>query len=169
MMANMDVKLGYHYLVLGAPRVRKGQDPVYTGEGAWAISAPAKTRNPDLAVAFLRMMCTEQAHREWCKIYHGQSTTAWKPMAGTFDHFEIRDPNDWNVRCAKVFQTQISPRTRYYGQEYGYDSELETAVAAACSEVRTGKKDSAQACKDIQVAAEKQHKQWQDDLKKATG
>lgn len=159
--------LGYHYEMSGAPKVN-GKDPLFIGEAGWGFSAPKTAKNPDVAVAFLQMMATPEGQREYSKIYGGLISSS-KSLASKFDWFKDPSPDSPNVKAAKVMVEALLPNTVYYGEQFGYASQVDEACAAECAEVRQGKKTAAQGIKDLQARLEAQYKQYQDDLKKLGG
>jgi ABC-type glycerol-3-phosphate transport system substrate-binding protein len=158
-------KLGYHYELSGAPRVKPGQDPLFVGQGGWGFSGLTKAKHPDVAMAFLKMMATKQAQIEYAKIYGGLMFFAWHDLVTDTARFADPSPTSPNVKAAAVM-SQLLPRTVYYGEGFGYYSPVGNAVGAAAQGVREGKLTSAAAVKQIQAQCEAQYKQYLTDLQK---
>jgi ABC-type glycerol-3-phosphate transport system substrate-binding protein len=158
-------KLGYTYYMAGAPKVRPPELPIFCGEGGWGFVALKQAKHPELAIEFLRMMCTFEAQQEYCKIYGGQPNTAWKGLIGVYDHFVDPNPEGPLVWVAKVFQEHLGPQTKYYGERFGSVAEINNAIVEACAEVRQRRMTSAEAVKLIQERSEAQYKEYVKQVK----
>ena len=156
--------LGYNYELTGAPKVN-GKDPLFIGEGGWGFSAPKNAKNQDISVAFLQMMATPEGQKEYSKIYGGIISST-RSLAGQFDWFKDPSPDSPNVKAGKIMLDALLPNTIYYGEQFGYASEIDAAVAAVAGEVRQGKFTAAQGAKELQTRFEAQYKQYEDDIKK---
>ncbi|MBA3946743.1 MAG: extracellular solute-binding protein [Herpetosiphonaceae bacterium] len=157
--------LGYHFELAGAPRVKPGVDPLFIGEGGWGFAAPAKSKHPDVSLKFLQMMCTEEGQMAYAQIYSGLLGYAWAGFKNDTKRFKNDNPNNPNVKASK-FYTGLLSQTQYYGEGYGYISQIEKAGGDTCSLVRQGKIDSATAVKQFQDLCEAQYKQFLEDSKK---
>ncbi|MHB1293834.1 MAG: extracellular solute-binding protein [Anaerolineae bacterium] len=163
--ADINVKEGFNWRSVAQPRPRAGVDPLFVGEGCWGMTSPAEVPHPDLAISFLQMMCTEEAQREWAKIYGGEVTVAWKGLAGKFDHFADSSPTSIGVSMAKLFTEHISPRTQFLGFGWGYEAEVTNAATEVCSQVRSASMTAEEACRTLQERCESQYKQYLEDVK----
>ncbi len=159
--------LGYHYELTGAPKVN-GKDPLFIGEAGWGFAAPKATKNQDISVAFLQMMATPEGQMEYSKIYDGIISSS-RSLAGKFDWFKDSSPDNQNVKAAKVMLGALLPNTIYYGDQFGYASEIDKACGEVCAQVRQGKATAAEGAKLLQERFENQYKQYTDDLKKLGG
>ena len=63
----------------------------------------------------------------------------------------------------------LLPNTIYYGDQFGYASEIDKACGEVCAQVRQGKATAAEGAKLLQERFENQYKQYTDDLKKLGG
>ena len=90
-------------------------------------------------------------------------------MAGTFDWFKDPSPDNPNVKAAKVMLEALLPNTVYYGDQFGYASEVDKACSDITAQVRQGKATAAEGAKLLQERLENQYKQYTDDLKKLGG
>ncbi len=159
--------LGYHYEMTGAPMVN-GKDPLFIGEAGWGFAAPVATKNQDISVAFLQMMATPEGQMEYSKIYGGIISST-RSLAGKFDWFKDSSPENQNVKAGKVMLEALVPNTIYYGDQFGYASEVDKACAEVCAQVRQGKATAAEGAKLLQERFENQYKQYTDDVKKLGG
>jgi len=156
--------LGYVYEMSGAPKIN-GKDPLFIGEAGWGFSAPKNAKNQDISVAFLQMMATPEGQKEYSKIYGGLISSS-RSLASGFEWFKDPSPDSPNIKAAKVMVEALLPNTVYYGEQFGYASEVDAACAAVCADVRQGKKTAAEGAKDLQARLEAQYKQYEDDIKK---
>ncbi|MEO7911647.1 MAG: substrate-binding domain-containing protein [Roseiflexaceae bacterium] len=154
--------LGYHYELAAAPRVKAGEDPLFVGEGGWGFAAPAKSKNPGISTAFLKMMATEEGQFEYAKIYDGLLGYAWAGFKSDTKRFKDPSPENANVKAAK-FYTSLLSQTEYYGEGFGYIAEIEKAGAEVASLVRQQKLDSAAAVKELQTRFDAQYQQFLKD------
>ena len=58
-------KHGYSYELTGAPRVTPPDAPLFVGEGGWGFVAPRQSKQPDVSIAFLRMVGTLEGQTEY--------------------------------------------------------------------------------------------------------
>ena len=133
------------------------------GEAGWGFAAPSNTGNRDFSIAYLQSMCTHEGQREYAKIYGGIGAPAWKGLIGKYDHYSDPDPEGPQVQAAKVMEN-LGPITRYYGEGFGYPSEVDGVGASVCSEVRLGKLTAAEAVKSYQERCEEQYKVYLEDI-----
>lgn len=62
--------VGYNYEIAEVPTVLPNQKrPLTMGEGGWGFVTPRKSKNTNVAVAFLKLMDTDEGALEWEKIY----------------------------------------------------------------------------------------------------
>lgn len=156
--------LGFHYELAAAPRVKRGEDPLFIGEGGWGFAAPAKPKNPGISIAFLKMMATEEGQFEYAKIYDGLLGYAWAGFKTDTKRFKDPSPDNPNVKASK-FYTSLLSQTEYYGEGFGYIAEIEKAGAEVASLVRQQKLDSAAAVKQLQTRFDAQYQQYLKDMK----
>lgn len=160
-------KYGYDYQGAGYPKI-DGKIPKNAGAAAgWGVVGPIKPRHPNLQIAFLRMMGTEEGQYAY-DVAAGNPVAAWKnlllhPKPGQYQYLDangltflknVAESSWWRnglLNC--VF---IGP--------VGYSNRVETALDAACQAVRAGKMGSAQAMAQLQKQAEAQYKQYKIDL-----
>lgn len=161
--------LGYNFKLCGAPSPVAGEKPLYVGEAGWGFAAPKTAKNQDIAVNFLKMMCSLDGQREYAKIYSGLLAPAWKGLVGKFDHYKDSSADNPNVGGAHIMQEVLSPQTRYYGEGFGYPQETDKIGDELCSMVRQGKLTAAEGAKQYQERCEAQYKQYLEDVKKVTG
>lgn len=159
--------LGYNYELTGAPKVN-GKDPLFIGEAGWGFASPKSAKNQDIAVAFLQMMATPEGQKEYSKIYGGIISSS-RSLAGQFDWFKDPNPDSPNIKAAKVMLEALLPNTIFYGEQFGYAGEVDTACGAVCADVRQGKMTAAEGAKDLQARLEAQYQQFLDDAKKLGG
>jgi ABC-type glycerol-3-phosphate transport system substrate-binding protein len=157
-------KLGYHFELAGAPRLKPGEDPLFVGGAGWTFVAVQRAKNTDLAIEFLKMMITTEAQREWAKTYGG-IPSPWRALTGKYDYYEDPSPDSPGVKMAKMMMESILPRTRYFGEAFGYQGDVEKAFSTTSSELRQLKITPQEAAKKAQALCEAQYKQFQDDVK----
>ncbi|MCL6429281.1 MAG: extracellular solute-binding protein [Anaerolineae bacterium] len=157
--------LGYHFEIAGVPKVVGDKPPLSVSEAGWGFVAPKAAKNPDIAVAFLRFMATEEGQKGYCTIYDGQPCIAWKSLIGKYDHWPNQDPNWPQRKFGEILQKHLLPLARYYGEAAGYMGEVADIVGEFASKVRMKEMTSAEACKGIQERCEAQRKQWLEDMK----
>ena len=155
--------IGVNYDLAGSPKINN-ELPLFVGEGGWGFVALKKAKSPNVALEFLRMMLTVDGQMEYCRIYDG-SPSPLKTMATSRAYFT--DPKDTSpqVKAARILLDHLGPRTQYYGSDCGYLSELKTIAADVSSRVRLGKLTPKDAMAEWQQRAEKQHKQFLEDMK----
>lgn len=158
--------LGYNFKLCGAPPPIPGEKPLYVGEAGWGFAAPKNAKNADIAIGFLKLMCTLEGQTEYAKIYSGLLAPAWKGLVGKFDHYVDSSADSPNVGGATIMQEVLSPQTTYYGEAFGYPQEVDGIGGEICSLVRQGKLTAAEAAKQYQERCEAQYKQFLEDVKK---
>ena len=156
--------LGFHYEMCGAPKVN-GKDPLFIGEAGWGFVSLKSAKNQDIAVSFLQMMATPEGQKEYSKIYGGLISST-RSLGSKFDWFKDPSPDSPNVKAAKIMIEGLLPNTVYYGEQFGYASEIDKACGEVCALVRQGKATAAEGAKLLQERFENQYKQYTDDLKK---
>ncbi|MCJ7739039.1 MAG: hypothetical protein MUQ10_17285, partial [Anaerolineae bacterium] len=57
-------EMGYAYRLSGVPKIND-KDPLFVGEGGWGFLAPYESENQDVAIDFLRMVCTTAGMKEF--------------------------------------------------------------------------------------------------------
>ena len=157
---------GFAFELAGAPRVTEGEDPTLIGGGGWGVFAPAQAKNPELSLAFLRFMATEEGQMEYAKIYDGLLNFAWADFAD--DTTRFADPTEANAlfRAAPAF-TAMALRTKFFGEGYGYYGEMQKAAGDVSSQVRQGLLTPEQGAAELQKRAEAQYAQFLTDLENA--
>lgn len=157
---------GFNYYLVAAPKT--GPDmPSYVGEAGWGFIAPKTAKNPEIAIEFLRYMCTIDGQRGFSAIYGG-ICPAWKGLLGDYKHFKDSDPNSPNVKLVEVFTSVLLPLTKFYGEGFGYAADIDKGAGETCSEVRLGKLTAAEGAKQLQEKYEAGYKQYLSDLKAVT-
>jgi ABC-type glycerol-3-phosphate transport system substrate-binding protein len=157
--------LGYDFQIAGAPAVN-GHPAVGVGSGqGWGLNEAAQAHSPNLADAFLRLVCSRQGQLIYDRIYGGVTIVAWKDI---LDHDTSRfkpanDTNpsyklDSNPAVRESFET-----VKYIG-EVGYYNKLVDACISQSQAVRLGKLTAAQGMQAIQAVAVQQYKQYKSDL-----
>ena len=162
--------LGFTYELAAAPRMKPGEDPLFSGEGGWGFVAPKATKNPDVSIAFLKMLCTKDGQMEYAKIYDGLFATSFKALVGNYDINKFPGPDSANAKAQKLCQVLL-PLTAFYGgvEGFGYVAEVDGALAQVGAEVRQGKLTAAEGATKIQGRLEAQYKQYLDDAKQYGG
>lgn len=155
--------LGYNFELSGAPRVSAGADPLFVGGGGWGFTAPRNAKNPELSVAFLQFVATEEGQLEYAKIYDGVLNYAWRDFADDTRRFADPSPTSKLVRASSWFTTLL-PQTEFLGYEYGYFNECKAAAESVCSELRQGKFTAGTAAKELQSRFVAQYQQYLTDL-----
>jgi len=163
-------KQGYWFDVAIAPPVMgkvSDTDPLFVGEAGWGFVGLAQSKKQDLVAAFLSMMVSDAGQLSYSEIYGGIDTA--KKKLNTLDrakalywHSKFRD-----IRPVEKFDwlEKQSGRFQYYGEGFGYLSDVEKYIVAAVSEVRQGKSTSEQAAASAQANLEKAYQQYLQDLK----
>jgi ABC-type glycerol-3-phosphate transport system substrate-binding protein len=157
--------LGYDFKIAGAPAVN-GHAAVGVGSGqGWGLVESSKAHSPNLADAFLRLVCSRQGQFIYDKIYNGVTGVAWKDILfhDTSRFTPANSTNtgwalDSNPNVVKLFDT-----VKYIG-EVGYYNKIVDAIVAQSQAVRLGRATATQAAQAIQAAAVAQYKQYQSDL-----
>jgi hypothetical protein len=121
-------------------------------------------KNQELAVEFLRMVCTLEGMTEYAKIYGGAAHTAWKGLTGVYDHFEDPSPDSPAVKNAIILQKYLAPQTTFEGEQFGSMDEVGAAIGEACSEVRQKNMTAVEAAQMMQERAEAQYQEYLSDL-----
>ena len=160
--------LGYNFFLTGAPKINGADAPLFVGEAGWGFAAPKNSAHPEISQQFLRMMCTEEGQRGYSAIYGG-IIPAWKGLVGKFDFFADPSEDSPNVMAAKLNMDYLLPQTQYYGEGFGYPSEVDGIGGEICSLVRQGELTAAEAVQQYQERAEAQYNQYLEDAKKVTG
>lgn len=160
--------LGYNFELAGAPRVVQGEDPKFVGGGGWGFTAPKNAKNPELSLAFLQFMATEEAQFEFAKIYDGLLNYGWRAFSDDTTRFADPSESGKLVRASKWF-TALLPQTEFIGYEYGYFNSCKAATESLCSELRQGKFTAATAATELQARFVAQHQQYLTDLAAAGG
>ncbi|MBX3012243.1 MAG: extracellular solute-binding protein [Caldilineaceae bacterium] len=160
--------LGYNFFMSGVPKVIGDEPPLLVGEAGWGFAAPKNSRNPDVSLAFLRMMATEEGQRTYSMIYSGL-VPAWAGLVGKFDHFADPSEDSPNVLYAKLSMDHLLPQTQYYGEGFGYPAEVDGIGGEICSLVRQGELTAAEAVAQYQERCEAQYQQFLEDTKNVTG
>ncbi len=161
-------ELGYNFFLTGAPKINGTEAPLFVGEAGWGFAAPRNAKNPDVSLQFLQMMCTEEGQRAYSMIYGG-IIPAWAGLVGKFDYFADPSEDSPNVMAAKLSQEHLLPNTRYYGEGFGFPSEVDAIGGEICSMVRQGELTAAEAVQQYQERAEAQYDQFLEDMKTVTG
>jgi ABC-type glycerol-3-phosphate transport system substrate-binding protein len=161
-------ELGYNFFLAGAPKINGSEAPLFVGEAGWGFAAPRNSPDAEISQQFLRMMCTEEGQRGYSAIYGG-IIPAWKGLVGTFDFFADPSEDSPNVMAAKLSMDHLLPRTQYYGEGFGFPSEVDAIGAEICSMVRQGELTAAEAAQQYQERAEAQYNQYLEDVKSFSG
>lgn len=159
-------ELGYNFFLAGAPKVNGTEAPLFVGEAGWGFAAPKNSTHPEISQQFLRMMCTEEGQRNFSMIYGG-IMPAWAGLAGKFDYFADPSEDSPNVLAAKLTQEHFMSQTQYYGEGFGFPSEVDGIGGEICSLVRQGELTAAEAVVQYQERCEAQYKQYLEDVKAA--
>ncbi len=159
--------LGYNFQLSGAPKVNAGEDPLFVGGGGWGFLAPKAAKDPDLSVAFLRFVASEEGQLEFAKIYRGLLQIAWAGLLDDTSRFENPSPDDPVVQASQWYNI-LNSRVEYLGYDFGYFLECQNAAGVVCSEVRQGNMTAAQAAAELQSRFEAQHAQYVQDKAKYT-
>ena len=154
---------GVYYELTSAPKVLADELPTFVGEAGWGFAAPINTGNRDFSIAYLQTMCTHEGQREYAKIYGGIGAPAWKGLIGKYDHYSDPDPGGPQVQAAKVMEN-LGPITRYYGEGFGYPSEVDGIGGSICSEVRLGNMTAAEAVQEYQERCVEQYEVYLEDI-----
>jgi ABC-type glycerol-3-phosphate transport system substrate-binding protein len=156
--------LGYNFMIAGAPKI-DGEEPLLVGEGGWGYITPVECENPDMAIAFLQMMCTTEGQTEFSRIYGGSISPAWKGLVGVFDHYADPTSNNPTILNAELNQKYLTPRTKFWGNDFGPNRDLVVACGQYSSEVRMGNMTSAEAVAEIQNVCMLAYEQFLSDMK----
>jgi ABC-type glycerol-3-phosphate transport system substrate-binding protein len=160
--------LGYNFFLTGAPKINGSEAPLFVGEAGWGFAAPKNSKNPDVSLEFLRMMCTEDGQRGYSMIYGG-IIPAWRGLVGQFDYFADPSEDSPNVMAAKLSMEYLLPQTEYYGEGFGYPAQVDGIGGEICSLVRQGELTAAEAVQQYQERAVAQYEQYLEDVKNVSG
>lgn len=159
--------VGFVYEGSEVPPTLPGQKkPITMGEGGWGFVSPKQAKNLDVAVAFLRLMDSDEGAYEWEHIYGGKKgpRTKW---ASDFTMFKDQDPNSPNMKFNKfVLANNMWASAKYYGEQMGYPGTIDGIFGSEASEIRSGKKTAAQAAKSAQERLIAQRQGYLDDVKR---
>ncbi len=161
-------ELGYNYYLAGVPKLLDSAPPLLVGEAGWGFVAPKAAKNPEMAINFLQMMCSEEGQIGYAKIYGG-IISAWKGLVGNFSYFADSAEDNPNVMAAKLSQDHLLAQTQYYGENFGYPGEVDGIGGEITSLVRQGKLTAAEAVAQYQERCEAQYKQYLEDVKAVAG
>ena len=157
--------LGYDFQLAGAPGI-DGHPAVSVGSGqGWGLNASSRAHSPNLADAFLRLVCTRQGQYIYDKIYNGVAIPSWKDIL-FHDTSRFKPANSTNpgwLLDSKPEVLHLLDSAKYIG-EVGYYNKIVDAIVAQSQAVRLGRATATQAAKAIQAAAVAQYKQYQSDL-----
>ena len=157
--------LGYGFKVAGAPPI-DGRPAVGVGSGqGWGLNASSRAHSPNVADAFLRLVCSRPGQYIYDKIYNGVGNPAWKDIL-FHDTSRFTPANSTNPLWLLDGQPkvqQLFDSVKYIG-EVGYYNKIVDAIVSQCQAVRLGKATAAQGARAIQAAAVAQYKQYQSDL-----
>ncbi len=157
--------LGYDFEIAGAPPIN-GHPAVGVGSGqGWGLVESANAHSPNVADAFLRLVCSRPGQYIYDKIYGGVAIPAWKDIL-FHDKTRFKPANNTNasyVLDSKPEVLQLLDTVKYIG-EVGYYNKIVDAIVAQSQAVRLGKATSTQAMQAVQAAAVAQYKQYQSDL-----
>jgi len=155
-------KLGYKYELAVSPPSAAGKFPKYGGEGGWGFVGLSQGKNRDVTAEFLKYMLTKRGQHVWAQIYGGKQI-AFIPLKDDYSYYVNPD----NAIVAKKFKDlPVLENTIYYGEGFGYISELEKHVNTTSSDIRSKKLNSEQAAKQVQERMEASYKQFQADVEK---
>ena len=156
-------ELGYHFELAGAPKVVGNKPPLSCSEAGWGFVAPVGSKNRDIAYEWLRFVCSLEGQTAYATAYGGVLGVAWRGLVGVTDHWTI--PEDSAQRkAAPMYQGELCPLSRYYGEALGYYGEVDSIFGEVCSLVRLGDLTAAEACTEAQSRLEAQRKQWLEDI-----
>jgi ABC-type glycerol-3-phosphate transport system substrate-binding protein len=154
---------GFNFELAGAPRVKPGEDPVLIGGGGWGFMAPRNAKNPDLSVAFLKFVASDDGQLAYAKIYDGLLNFSWAKFATDTSRFKDASSSNAIFRAAPAF-TAMALRTKHFGEGFGYYAECEKAAGDVCSLVRQGTMTSAAGAAELQKRVEAQYAQFVKDV-----
>ncbi len=158
-------KVKRHYELAVVPPVNgavSDKNPLFIGEGGWGFVIPKNSKKMDVAVEFLKFMADTPAQTIWAGIYGG-IISSWRELNNPDNPRWGDVKNDYVVQ-GMIRRAKYIDRTVYYGDGFGYISEIEKHTAATCSDCRSGKLTAEQAAAQLQQLAEKQYQQYQADL-----
>ena len=153
--------VGLVYYLAGCPKI-DGREPLFIGEGGWGFVAPTRSASPNLALEYLRMLLTDEAQIEYSKIYNG-SPPPVKSLVDSREYY--KDPSDEspNVIVGNMLVYHLGPRTVYYGEGFGYSSEISGIFGEGCDLVRVGDMSPEEACEHMQSRLEMQRQEFVDE------
>ncbi len=137
-----------------APPAKKGGTLTLVGEGGWGFEVPSNAKNKDVALEFLKYMCTYDAQYIYAGIYGGTMTSCVEVINS--DIYAGDDPVKRSIRR----HLKSLANTTFYGWGFGLPGSIENIVSQACDQVRTGELQSAEAAKQMQAQMEEHRQQW---------
>ncbi|MHB1294432.1 MAG: extracellular solute-binding protein [Anaerolineae bacterium] len=163
------LETGLEYDVCLAPPPDPSHPALYIGGAGWTFNTPVDAKNSEMAVEYLRMMCTTDGQREWARIYGGIASP-WKGLAGKYDHCKYPDPNHPITHKLDLVTKYVLPNTEYIGEgANGYFSDINRIVDTYCKEVVEGLHTAAEGCGLIQGELEAQYAKFEEDFKEYWG
>jgi ABC-type glycerol-3-phosphate transport system substrate-binding protein len=159
-------KVKRHYELAVVPPVKGSfgdKNPLFIGEGGWGFVIPKGTKKMDVAVSFLQFTADTPAQTIWAGIYGG-IISSWRELNNPDNPRWGDVQNDYVVK-GMIRRAKYIDRTVYYGDGFGYISDIEKHVTATCADCRSGKLTAEQAAAQLQKLAEAQYQQYQADLK----
>lgn len=138
----------------------------WMGEGGWGFITLPKAANSANAIEFLKWLTTVEAQQVWMTNFVSNYMVP-VPLVKANDHPMWNDTGDkYGDVIRHMYKGQFSmlKDQTFFGGEY-YIGQVETAVSAVCTDIRTKKIDSAYGAKLIQERADNQLKQYIADNK----
>jgi ABC-type glycerol-3-phosphate transport system substrate-binding protein len=150
--------LGINYDVVATPKVLPPEPALYADNCSWSFAGMAQAKNPDIAVEFLKMMCTKEGQAGYLKIYGGYACPAFIPLHGVYDHFDDPRPTGANAKVHDLFIKQVIPRLTVV--DFPDWGELQTRTQAVFADLRQGKTTAQEGVKTMQKGAEEVWKEF---------
>lgn len=146
-------KAGFKATNVVQPSIVAGAAPKFIGEGGWGFEVPARAKNQEAAVEFLKFMTTYDAQFVWSQIYGG--------MAPAIRAVIKSDIYQGDTLLKQGVRRTLTAGENTTFQGHGYDPQIEsTIIPAIFGSLREGKIKSKEAAAELQQQCTAQQQRY---------
>ena len=156
-------QLGINYDVVASPKVLPPKEALYADNCSWSVAGLKAAKNQDLAIEYLKMMCTKEGQVAYNKIYGGNLCPAFIPLHGVYDHFDDPSPTGPYANVHDLYVKQVFPRMSVI--DFPDWNALGAKTVAAFADIRQGKKTAKEAAQFMQQGADEAWKEFKEKAK----